>query len=167
MVKIAVCSDIHDNLSALEAALEGMREAGADVLLFCGDFNAPFTLKALAEGFPGPVHVVWGNNDGDKWLLTEIARQCDNVTLHGIFAEIELDTYRVAMVHYVRLGRALAHADLYDLVCYGHDHDAHQEWVGDTLLLNPGEMMGRFGAPTYAIVDSELGQAEIREALEN
>ncbi len=161
-MKIAVCSDIHDNLGALDAALEEMREAGAEVLFFCGDFNAPFTLKAMAEGFSGPVHVVWGNNDGDQWLMTEIAHQFDNVTLHGIFAEVDLGGYRVAAVHYSRLARGLAHADLYDLVGYGHDHEAHQERIGDTLLLNPGEMMGRFGSSRYAMVETESGRAELR-----
>ncbi|MGC9400390.1 MAG: metallophosphoesterase [Anaerolineae bacterium] len=165
MVKIAICSDIHDHLSILDAALNDMRDLGAEVLFFCGDFNAPFTLKALAEGFPGPVHVVWGNNDGDQWLMTEVAHGLDNVTLHGVFAEVEIEGYRVAAVHYPRLGWALAHADLYDLVCYGHDHEAHQERVGETLLLNPGELMGRFGVSTYAMVDSGRDQAEIREVF--
>jgi hypothetical protein len=161
-MKIAVCSDIHDNLVALDTALGDMCTAGAEVLFFCGDFNAPFTLKSVAEGFPGEVHVVWGNNDGDQWLMTEIAHQVDNVTLHGIFAEVDLDGYQVAAVHYPRLGRALAHADLYDLVCYGHDHEAHQERIGRTLLLNPGEMMGRFGPSQYAIVDTVSERATLR-----
>lgn len=160
-MKIAVCSDIHDQLANLERALAGM--AQADALLFCGDLCAPFTLKALAEGFPGPVHTVWGNNDGDKWLLTEIAHQAGNVTLHGEFAELDLDGYRVALVHYPRLGQALAHSRLYDLVCYGHNHQPFTGQVETTLLLNPGELLGRFGRVTYAIVDSEAGQAQIHE----
>lgn len=50
-MKIAVCSDIHDNIWVLERALPGLRRA--DRLIFCGDFCAPFTLVQLAEGFPG------------------------------------------------------------------------------------------------------------------
>ncbi len=161
-MKLAICSDIHDNLSALEQALVDMQQADVDVVIFCGDFNAPFTLKALGEGFSGPVHVVWGNNDGDQWLMTEIAHRLPNVQLHGVFAEVDLDGYRVGVVHYDRLGRALAHADLYDLVCYGHDHEARHEWVGETLLVNPGELMGRFGPPTYAIVNSVSGEVQVR-----
>lgn len=163
-MKIAVCSDIHDNLDALDRALVGMKQAGAEVLLFCGDLNAPFTLKALAEGFEGAVHTVWGNNDGDQWLITEIAHAVDNVTLHGVFADLEFDGYRVAVVHYPNLGRALARSDYYDLVCYGHDHESHHERVGETLLLNPGELMGRFDPPTYAVVDTTTGEVEVRKA---
>jgi hypothetical protein len=160
-MKIAVCSDIHDNLAALDEALDGMAEA--DVVLFCGDFNAPFTLKALAEGFDGPVHVVWGNNDGDQWLMTKIAMEAGNVAIHGIYGELELGGYKVALVHYPNIARAVAYSGLYDLVCYGHDHDGNAEWVEDTLLLNPGELMGRFGPSSYAIVDVETGEAEIRK----
>lgn len=162
-MKIAICSNIHDNLTALEKALIGMRAAQAKMLLFCGDFNAPFTLNAMAQGFSGPIHIVWGNNDGDKWLLTKIAQRYAQVTLHGIFAEIEEDGYKIAVVHYNKLGNALARSDLYDLVCYGHDHTASHEYIGDTLLLNPGELMGRFGAPTYAIVDSATAQVAMHE----
>ncbi len=159
---LAVFSDIHDNLKALEQALRAV--AQADALIFCGDLCAPFTLKALAEGFPGPVHTVWGNNDGDRWLMTEIAQKAGNVTLHGDFAEMEFNGYKVAAVHYPRLGYVIAHAHLHDLVCYGHDHQAHLEWVGTTALLNPGELMGRFGKCTYALVDTEtrtVGHYEI------
>ena len=56
-MKLAVCSDIHDNIWKLEKALPLMSDAGA--LIFCGDFCAPFTLAQLAEGFKGPIHVVF------------------------------------------------------------------------------------------------------------
>ncbi len=152
---LAVFSDIHDNLQALEQALRAV--AHADALIFCGDLCAPFTLKALAEGFPGPVHTVWGNNDGDRWLMTEIAQKAGNVTLHGDFAEMDFAGYKVAAVHYPRLGYVIAQAHLHNLVCYGHDHQAYLESVGPTTLLNPGELMGRFGRRTYALVDTSDG----------
>ena len=88
MLQLVICSDIHDNMWAVEAALPGM--AGADALLFLGDFCAPFTLVQLAEGFAGPIHIVWGNNDGDKWLLTTQANRFDHVVLHGELAELDL-----------------------------------------------------------------------------
>jgi len=63
-VRIAVLSDVHDNIWKLEEVLA--QTATADALIFCGDFCAPFTLTPIAEGCHGPVHVVWGNNDGDE-----------------------------------------------------------------------------------------------------
>jgi putative phosphoesterase len=158
-MRIAVLSDIHDNIWQLDRVLSRVR--GADALIFCGDFCAPFTLTQLAQGFEGPVHVVWGNNDGDKWLLTRNASAAGNVTLHGELAELELGGRHIAANHYPHIARQLAESGNYDVVMYGHDHTAHLEQLDKTLLLNPGEVMGRFGKSTFAWYDTVTGQAEI------
>jgi putative phosphoesterase len=159
-MKIAILSDIHDNIWKLETLLAGL---DADVLIFCGDFCAPFTLSQIAESFAGPVHVVFGNNDGDPLLMTQVAARFAQVTLHGDFAELEVDGRRVAVNHYPAIGTALARGDGYDLVCHGHSHERVMERVGKTLRVNPGEVMGRFGHSTYAVYDTRTGQAEIVE----
>ena len=83
----------------------------AEGLIFCGDFCAPFTLKQIAASFPGPVHVVFGNNDGDKLFLSRVATQAGNVTLHGEFAELELGGRRIAATHYPAIAAGLAASD--------------------------------------------------------
>jgi len=158
---IAVLSDIHDNIWKLEEVLNKLGEA--EGLIFCGDFCAPFTLKQIADGFPGPVHVVFGNNDGDKLLLSRVAAQAGNVTLHGEFAELELGGRKIAATHYPAIAAGLAASDRYDLVCFGHSHRVAEERVGDTLLLNPGEVMGRFGRSTYVLYDTDTGEAALQE----
>ncbi len=158
-MRIAVCSDIHDNIWKLEAALPGMNRANA--LVFCGDFCAPFTLTQLARGFEGPVHAVFGNNDGDQWLLLKMAEEAGNITLHGQLAELDLGGLSIAVSHYPEIARGLASSGLYDIVCYGHDHTLNEERIGDTLLLNPGEIMGRDGRSTYVIVDSDDRSVEV------
>ena len=159
-MRIAILSDIHDNIWVLKDLLAGLQ---ADALLFCGDFCAPFTLAQIAEGFGGPVHVVFGNNDGDKLLLSRVASRFSHVTLHGDLAELDLDGRRVAVSHYPQVGRALAQSGAYDLVCYGHNHESTVEQVGSTVLVNPGEVMGRLGRSTYAVYDTATGQAGILE----
>ena len=159
-MRIAILSDIHDNIWVLKDLLAGLQ---ADALLFCGDFCAPFTLAQIAEGFGGPVHVVFGNNDGDKLLLSRVASRFSHVTLHGDLAELDLDGRRVAVSHYPQVGRALAKSRVYDLVCYGHNHESTVEQVGATVLVNPGEVMGRLGRSTYAVYDTATAQAAILE----
>jgi putative phosphoesterase len=161
-VRIAILSDVHDNLWQLETLLAGLV---ADALIFCGDFCAPFTLAQIAQGFAGPVHVVFGNNDGDQFLLAQVAANFDHVTLHGQFAELELEGRKVAVTHYPQLGEALARGGVYDLVCHGHSHERVVEQVGETLRVNPGEVMGRFGLSTYALYDTATGQAEIMDVV--
>ena len=160
-MKIAILSDIHDNIWKLEEVLKELGEA--QELIFCGDFCAPFSLGMLAEGFRGPIHVVFGNNDGDKLLLSQVAAKAGNVTLHGEFAELELGGRKIAAIHYPAIAAGLAASDRYDLVCCGHSHKYEAKRVGRTLLLNPGEVMGRFGLSTYAIYDTETGEVSRRE----
>jgi len=159
-MRIAILSDIHDNIWVLKDLLAGLQ---ADALLFCGDFCAPFTLAQIAEGFGGPVHVVFGNNDGDKLLLSRVASRFSHVRLHGDLAELDLEGRRVVVSHYPQVGRALAQSGVYDLVCYGHNHESTVEQVGSTVLVNPGEVMGRLGCSTYAVYDTATGQAVILE----
>ena len=161
-MKVAILSDAHDNIWKLAELLEDVNRSGAGAMLFCGDLCAPFTLKQIGDGFAGPVHVVQGNNDGDMLLLARIAAGLDNVTLYGPFALLDLDGRSVAVNHYPQIARDQALSGQYDLVCHGHDHTPNIERVGDALLVNPGEVMGRFGKSTYALYDTEGGEATLR-----
>jgi putative phosphoesterase len=160
-MRIAILSDVHDHLENLRQALGQVQGCGA--LLFCGDLCAPFSLREIIERFPGPIHAVRGNNDGDMLFLLRVAQEAGRVTMHGDYGEVELAGRKIALVHYPRLAEGLAATGDYDLVCHGHDHVARSLQVGRTLLLNPGEVMGWKGRPSCAIYDSETGQAEVRE----
>jgi hypothetical protein len=158
-MKLAVLSDTHDNIWALRNALPRM--AGADAALHCGDLCSPFILKQLAEGMRAkPVHVVWGNNEGDVRLMAQIAAVQRTITLHGALAELILDGVRVAANHYPELAAGLARSGKYDLVCFGHNHKASLEAVNGCLLLNPGELMGMQGRRTFALYDTVTRTAE-------
>lgn len=161
-MKIAVLSDVHDNIWNLADALRQIAEIGADAAIFCGDFCAPFTLTQMGEGFGGPVHCVLGNNDGDERLLLRNAQAAGNVTLHGQYAELVLGGRRIAVNHYPEIAQRLAGSGEFDLVCYGHNHLARIERAGSTVLANPGEIMGRFGAPSFGIYDCGAGAFELR-----
>jgi len=162
-MKVAIISDIHDNIWALEKVLTAIAEEKAEALLVCGDLCAPFSLKMVADGFSGPVHVVFGNNDGDQMLLTRMADRAANVTLHGLFGEISLDGGRVAITHYPEIGKHAAAGGEFQAVFYGHSHEVETIRRNGCLCVNPGEVMGRFGRSTYALYDTQTGIAEIRE----
>lgn len=152
---IGVLSDIHDNIWNLDTTLRLLRERKPETLLFLGDFCAPFTLVQLAEGFPGPIHAVFGNNDGDQYLLTSKAADFSNITLHGHLGEITLGGRRIAIHHYPDVAERLAESGAYDAVFSGHNHLKQKETRGDTLWANPGEVMGRFGEPSFGIYTTD------------
>ena len=68
-MKLAILSDIHDALDSLSLALE--RASSCDVLLCCGDLCSPFVIHHLGKGFKGTIHIVFGNNDGDLYRMTQ------------------------------------------------------------------------------------------------
>ena len=154
MPKIAILSDSHDNIWSLDKALAAVRAADADVLLHCGDLVAPFNIDKLADGFPGDIHIVFGNNDGDGRLLQTLAAKHDRVHLHAIYHEFEFADRRIAMIHYPEPARRIAQSGALDLVCYGHDHTKHVEQIDACWLVNPGEIMGLRGTPTWGLYDA-------------
>ena len=159
-MKIAVLSDCHDHLENLARALEVVRREGAERLFFLGDFCAPFSLAALADGFAGPVAAVLGNNDGDVFLLCQVAARYPQVTLHVPLAELEVDGRQIALHHYPEIGLRLAESQAYDAVFSGHNHRASRQQIGRTLWANPGELMGRWGRPSLGIYETGSGQLE-------
>lgn len=158
-MKLAILSDTHDNIWAFDLAKDHMKTA--DAVLHCGDLCSPFMIPRLSQAAAGKaVHIVWGNNDGDKRLLMAQAGKVNNVLIHGEFADISLGGMQIFLNHYPEIAMAVAESDVYDMVCYGHDHTAHQSTVGKTILLNPGEIMGLNGKRTMVLIDTNTREIE-------
>ncbi len=105
-MQIAILSDIHDNIWKLAAALEAIRDA--DALICCGDLCSPFVVDQLAGGFAGPIHIVFGNNDGDRFRITAKAAGHDHVHVHGEFFRGEFGGKRFAVNHYDDIAPAMS-----------------------------------------------------------
>ena len=156
-MRIAIVSDIHDHISRLATALERVR--GTDTLICCGDLCSPFIMRQLGEGFSGPIHIVFGNNDGDLFRLTVAAANFSQITLHGAFADLDLNGLRVAVTHYPEIAMPLLESGRYGLICCGHNHQYSVVQRGAVTLVNPGEVMGElYGAATCAVYDSDTGE---------
>lgn len=156
-MKIAILSDIHDRLDHLEAALEKAKSMGCERLFYLGDFCAPFTLRALIDGFPGTINAVLGNNDGDPLFLGRVEAQSENLHLHGYFADFNVRDLRIALTHSPKIAKAVALSGQYNAVFFGHTHVAENTVLDNgTILANPGEIMGRFGKVTFGIYDTGL-----------
>jgi len=156
-MKIGVISDSHDHLENLNKAINIVQVKGCQVLIHCGDFCAPFIMDELAK-FKGEIHCVFGNTD-DRFNTPKKAEAL-GIKFHGDFAELEISGKKIAVNHYPNIAKALASSDLYDAVFYGHNHTASREKIGNTLLLNPGEIMGRKGRVSLAIYDTEVNDIE-------
>jgi uncharacterized protein len=136
---IAILSDTHDNVANTKLAVEKAMAMGAEALFFCGDFCAPGAGRALAA-FKGPLHFIFGNNDGDKWNIVTVVQKIrpDAIFYREDQALFEVDGLKVALTHYPLYGRALARTGDYDIVCFGHNHVASIETYGTCVAINPG-----------------------------
>ncbi len=156
-MNVGVISDTHDNVPAVEAAMDRFEAAGVDAVVHCGDFVAPPVIPHLdREGIP--VHAVRGNNDGEREGLASAFEALDGGRLHGRFAELTFDGLEFAVVHGEQrpVIEALAAAD-YDYVCHGHWHVHERRAVDGTTVLNPGAHFPTVADEhrTVAVVDTD------------
>ncbi len=166
-MKICLLSDSHDQRVLLAAAAAQAKAEGAEVILHAGDVVAPSTLSVL-EPIGLPVHVIHGNNAGDLYVMTRMAaRKGSVIRYHGADADLELGGRRVFVVHYPHYARGMASLGDWDLVCCGHSHRAAVERVanvrgGTTLLVDAGTVGGVAAPPTFAMIDLERLECEVR-----
>ena len=57
------------------------------------------------------------------------------------------------MVHYPKIAYAFAKTGEYDFIFCGHTHKYEIKEIGKTLVINPGEILGKEGPPSFVILD--------------
>lgn len=164
-MRLGIISDSHDHLHHLRPAIDFL-SSRTEVLLCCGDLCSPFVVDELKK-YPGPVHIVFGNNDADLFRIT---KKCDDrVQAHGEFIVLEFNGFKVAMNHFDNIALPIAASKQYGLVCFGHNHRYSLEHFGETIALNPGAIMGvafgKSGAEpvpvTFATFDTDSKEARL------
>lgn len=161
-MNIGIFSDIHDHIPNLVAALE--RLSDCEHLICCGDLCSPFIARKIGELTTRPVHIVFGNNDGDRFRIREITRSFDHLKIYGEYVELTLDNRLISINHFDSIGRAIAKAPGYDLVCFGHNHSAEisTKPTNDGIIVNPGEILGSLsGIASFAIYNTTKNEAQI------
>jgi putative phosphoesterase len=172
-MRIGIVSDIHDHIDRLLIALTRLQTAGAEALICCGDLCSPFIVAEFASGFSaGPIHIVFGNNDGDRFRIAAVARQQrePGVDVHGESVALDFDGKRVFVHHFNDVGALVAASGQFDLVCYGHNHEWNAErHPGGSLEVNPGAVMGWHPTQgdilsTYALYDTKAARVQVFDA---
>jgi uncharacterized protein len=161
-VKITIISDIHDNIWTLRSALAAVQET--DALICCGDLCSPFIVPMLAQNFNKPIHIVLGNNDGDLYRIVKNASRFPHFHVEGELFLTDLGGRKFAVNHFDNLAGEIVRSEVYDVVCFGHNHRYQVEQCGKTLAINPGTLMGyspldqKDVPPTFVIYDTDTDQ---------
>lgn len=135
-VTIGIIADTHDNMPAIERAVEICNEHRVGMVLHAGDVVSPFTADAFSK-LQCDMALIYGNNDGDKLYLSERFRTIGVFHTDPYIEEIH--GTRIAMTHHPEIVDALAAK--YDVVIYGHTHEREIKRE-DALIINPGECCG-------------------------
>ena len=139
---IGIISDSHDNLAAIQKAVKFFNDNDVKAVLHAGDLVSPFTARVF-EKLKSKLYVVFGNNDGDKVMLTK-AFEDIGATVCGDFGELTVDSLHIALLHGTNeaLVKAIAKSEDFDVIIRGHTHDPGIKIFKGALLINKGECSG-------------------------
>ncbi|MDD2487384.1 MAG: metallophosphoesterase [Candidatus Gracilibacteria bacterium] len=162
-MKVAIISDIHENVLNLTLFLKEIENHDIKKIIFLGDFINNGIAKMLAA-CEVPVYAIWGNNDGDRVAITKTSfTKGSNLEVgFDTFDMIEIENRKIFITHYPMLARPMAKSGDFDAVFYGHDHIYNIDQINDCLIVDPGEISAhKTNVATFAIYDSETNKAEI------
>jgi uncharacterized protein len=153
---LGILSDTHDQAKRTTDAVRLLHEAGAEVLIHCGDLTAP-SILALCTG--QPLYFVFGNNDYEIELRTA-AQNMPSVYCLGYHGLVELDGKRIGVAHgHVRKDVHDLITEAPDYVLTGHSHIAMDERVGPIRRINPGAL---YRARSFSVAVLDLATDELR-----
>ncbi|MFN0022022.1 MAG: YfcE family phosphodiesterase [Pirellulaceae bacterium] len=157
-MRLGIVSDTHGHVLNTLAAIRMLETLGVDEVLHCGDICST-VIPGLFTRWP--THFVFGNCDPNEAELS-LAIGAAGQRCHDRFGDITLAGRRIALIHSddARLFRKTITSDQFDLVCYGHTHEAEQHHEGKTLVLNPGALY-RANPHSIAIVELATMEATI------
>ncbi|MDP3043035.1 MAG: YfcE family phosphodiesterase [bacterium] len=158
-MKIAIISDIHDNLINLKKCLNWCEENNIEELICCGDVTNSETLEFLSRNFTGKVHLVKGNMEiyGEK----EVERY-GNIKYYGRVGRAEINGKNVGICHEPFLIKKILEQGECDIIFYGHTHAPWTEKQDSITTVNPGTLGAVFQKATFAAWDSESGALELK-----
>jgi putative phosphoesterase len=154
---IGVLSDTHDRLPAIDAALRLFADRAVRAVIHAGDFVAPFAVQRLRQ-YCGPLHAIYGNNDGERKILKKLIPRVQNGPLFIKYAG------RVILVNHSIDQCSPDDIERADIIITGHTHEAVNRIERRKLFLNPGECCGWVnGKCTAAILETAGPLAKIYE----
>ncbi|MFA6394010.1 MAG: YfcE family phosphodiesterase [Patescibacteria group bacterium] len=178
-MKIAVISDIHDNLINLKKFLNWAGANDIQEAVCCGDVTNAETLEYLGKNFfrfpagqVGVIHLVRGNME--IYEETEV-KKYSNIKYLGRYGVTEIGEKKIGLCHepaFIKnvlalcrekhsAGKKSAGSAGCDIIFYGHTHKPWLEKIKGITAANPGTLGGVFQKATFAVWDSETGGIEL------
>jgi hypothetical protein len=158
-MKIAIISDIHDNLVNLKKCLGWCADNLVEKIICCGDVANGETLEIISRRFAGEIFLVRGNME--IYEEAEIA-PLKNYTYGGRTALWEIGGKKVGVCHEPFLIKEVLAKGSPNIVFYGHTHKPWIETKNGVQIANPGTLGGVLSRATFAFWDTETGRLELK-----
>jgi len=189
-MKIAIISDIHDNLPNLHKCLSWCKKNKIEKIICAGDVTNSETLQTLSENFSGEIFLIRGN--GELFPEEEIATY-ENIKYGGRFAIFSIADKKIGVCHepsfikkFPSSGGVAAtagvgftgvnsppregwpkagvgfHNNKCDIIFYGHTHKPWIEIKNGIQIVNPGTLGGVFTPATFAVWDTDKREPELK-----
>jgi len=152
-MKVAIISDVHDNLANLKKVLRYCAENKIQKMICCGDTASEETIDFLVDNFSGKIWLTPGNMDAGYWDYEKLAKkyQGTNLQIFPAEGEVEIDGHKVAFIHFPNKAKKLAQTGKYEFVFYGHTHKPWEEKINGCRVLNPGNVANIHYPATFAV----------------
>jgi len=160
-MKIAIVSDVHDNISNLEKFLNWCQKNKIDKIICCGDICNSATLKFFSTKFKGEIFLVSGNGEIYEKEDYQVLK---NIKHYGLLGKEKIFNLNFAFCHFEKeISKMLQVSDeVFDFIFYGHSHKPWLEKKGKTIIANPGNLAGIFFSPTFAVLDVVTKNLELK-----
>ncbi len=157
-MKIAIISDVHDNIERFSEIVETVKIEKISNCICCGDITSINTLDIISNTFK-KIFLAFGNADYDIKMKIELIPE--NIKWDENLLEFEIDKLKCATIHNTWTAKKIAESEKYDFIFSGHSHTPWAEKIGKTTIINPGEVCGREGKPSFAIFDTKTKKAKL------
>ena len=160
-MKIAVISDIHDNLSNLQKCLLWCRQNTINTIICCGDVTTQKSIEFFLNNFKGEIHLVRGNIDTYRDIDME---QFKNLRYYGSIGYFQLDNRKIGLCHEPFLINDVLEKGHCDVIFYGHTHKHLIKRTKDSLLVNPGTLGDSYRQEyTFIVWNTENDEMELKD----
>lgn len=157
-MKIAIISDIHDNLVNLEKCSAWCLANNISFLLCCGDVTNTETLEIISQNWK-EIYLIRGNLEIYE---KEEVKKYSNLNYLGRFGITKIAGHQIGLCHEPTFIKNVLALGKCEIIFYGHTHKPWEEIRNGVRIINPGNIANTFYAPTFAVWDTDSGEIELK-----
>lgn len=160
-MKLAIISDIHDNLNNLQKCLIWCRDNKVEKIICAGDVTNSQSIEHLATNFTGEIFLVSGNCE--LYHENELTHY-PNLHYCGEIGVLEIDRLSIGLCHEEKNIPKVFQVSPkpLDFIFYGHSHKPWLNHKEQVFLVNPGNIAGVFHQATFATLETKNKKLELK-----